>query len=82
MELEKYWSDAVEILECAGITEMRQPHYFMGLYPYTYSEGLTLGMKTPLELAMMVGVNLVTDQTLIDVIGEVSTLIDDIYFLF
>jgi oligoendopeptidase F len=24
---------------------MRQPHYFIGLYPYTYSAGLTLGTK-------------------------------------
>jgi oligoendopeptidase F len=22
---------------------MRQPHYYMGLYPYTYSAGLTIG---------------------------------------
>ena len=22
---------------------MRQPHYYMGLYPYTYSAGLTVG---------------------------------------
>ncbi|MFA6800882.1 MAG: oligoendopeptidase F, partial [Acholeplasmataceae bacterium] len=27
----------------AGLTWMRQPHYFMGLYPYTYSAGLTVG---------------------------------------
>jgi oligoendopeptidase F len=27
--------------EGAGLTWMRQPHYYMGLYPYTYSAGLT-----------------------------------------
>ncbi|WP_307190033.1 hypothetical protein [Geomicrobium sp. JCM 19038] len=25
----------------AELTWMRQPHYYMGLYPYTYSAGLT-----------------------------------------
>lgn len=43
--LKKFWGDAVEIPEWAGLTWMRQPHYFMGLYPYTYSAGLTLGTK-------------------------------------
>lgn len=28
--------------EGAGLTWMRQPHYYMGLYPYTYSAGLTV----------------------------------------
>lgn len=27
--------------EGASLTWMRQPHYYMGLYPYTYSAGLT-----------------------------------------
>jgi oligoendopeptidase F len=31
----------VEIDEGASLTWMRQPHYYMGLYPYTYSAGLT-----------------------------------------
>ncbi|MDY0209786.1 MAG: oligoendopeptidase F [Acholeplasma sp.] len=43
--LRKFWGDAVEIPDYAGLTWMRQPHYFMGLYPYTYSAGLTLGTK-------------------------------------
>ncbi|MCV2232885.1 oligoendopeptidase F [Paracholeplasma manati] len=43
--LRQFWGDAVEIPEWAGLTWMRQPHYFMGLYPYTYSAGLTLGTK-------------------------------------
>ncbi len=43
--LKEFWGDAVEIPEWAGLTWMRQPHYFMGLYPYTYSAGLTLGTK-------------------------------------
>ena len=36
-----FWGDAVEIDEGAKLTWMRQPHYYMGLYPYTYSAGLT-----------------------------------------
>ena len=39
--LENFWGDAVEIDDGAGLTWMRQPHYYMGLYPYTYSAGLT-----------------------------------------
>src|SRR5690625_1879763 len=40
--IENFWGDAAVIDEGAGLTWMRQPHYYMGLYPYTYSAGLTL----------------------------------------
>ncbi|MFS0671950.1 oligoendopeptidase F [Ornithinibacillus sp. 179-J 7C1 HS] len=40
--LENFWGDAVTFDEGAGLTWMRQPHYYMGLYPYTYSAGLTV----------------------------------------
>ena len=40
--LQSFWGDAVTINEGAELTWMRQPHYYMGLYPYTYSAGLTL----------------------------------------
>lgn len=40
--LQNFWGDAVEIDDDAGLTWMRQPHYYMGLYPYTYSAGLTV----------------------------------------
>ncbi|ODG93500.1 MULTISPECIES: oligoendopeptidase F [Bacillaceae] len=39
--LKEFWGDSVEIDEGASLTWMRQPHYYMGLYPYTYSAGLT-----------------------------------------
>lgn len=39
--LRTFWGDSVTIDEHAGMTWMRQPHYYMGLYPYTYSAGLT-----------------------------------------
>lgn len=39
--LKDFWGDSVIIDEGAGLTWMRQPHYYMGLYPYTYSAGLT-----------------------------------------
>lgn len=41
--LQEFWGDEVEIDEGARLTWMRQPHYYMGLYPYTYSAGLTIG---------------------------------------
>ena len=40
--LEKFWGDAVTINEGAELTWMRQSHYYMGLYSYTYSAGLTV----------------------------------------
>ena len=43
--LEKFWGDAVEITDDAALTWMRQPHYYMGLYPYTYSAGLTVATQ-------------------------------------
>lgn len=39
--LADFWGDAVELDEGASLTWMRQPHYYMGLYSYTYSAGLT-----------------------------------------
>jgi oligoendopeptidase F len=41
--LEGFWGGVVEIDYGARLTWMRQPHYYMGLYPYTYSAGLTCG---------------------------------------
>ncbi|WP_274309767.1 oligoendopeptidase F [Solibacillus daqui] len=43
--LEAFWGDTVEINEGAELTWMRQPHYYMGLYPYTYSAGLTISTQ-------------------------------------
>lgn len=43
--LEEFWGDAVVINEGAELTWMRQPHYYMGLYPYTYSAGLTISTQ-------------------------------------
>lgn len=40
--LSDFWGDAVKIDDAASLTWMRQPHYYMGLYPYTYSVGLTV----------------------------------------
>ncbi|MBP5732938.1 MAG: oligoendopeptidase F, partial [Lachnospiraceae bacterium] len=40
--LKEFWGDEVELTECAELTWMRQPHYYMGLYSYTYSAGLTI----------------------------------------
>ena len=43
--LQKFWGEDVEINEGSELTWMRQPHYYMGLYPYTYSAGLTIGTQ-------------------------------------
>lgn len=43
--LEKFWGDDVKIIDGAELTWMRQPHYYMGLYPYTYSTGLTVATE-------------------------------------
>lgn len=102
--LEKFWGDEVEINEGAELTWMRQPHYYMGLYPYTYSAGLTIatevskrvlsgdekaledwkkvlkagGIKTPVELAKMAGVDISTDAPLLDTIEHIGSIIETI----
>ncbi len=43
--LELFWGEDVEITKGAELTWMRQPHYYMGLYSYTYSAGLTVATQ-------------------------------------
>ena len=43
--LTKFWGDDVKIIDGAELTWMRQPHYYMGLYSYTYSAGLTIATE-------------------------------------
>jgi oligoendopeptidase F len=43
--LEGFWGDSVKLNDGAELTWMRQPHYYMGLYPYTYSAGLTIATE-------------------------------------
>lgn len=43
--LSTFWGDAVEIDDDAALTWMRQAHYYMGLYSYTYSAGLTISTQ-------------------------------------
>jgi oligoendopeptidase F len=40
--LESFWGEDITITEGAELTWMRQLHYYRGLYPYTYSAGLTI----------------------------------------
>lgn len=40
--LVNFWGDTVEFDKERELTWMRQGHYYMGLYPYTYSAGLTV----------------------------------------
>ena len=43
--LEKFWGDEVELMPGAELTWMRQPHYYNGLYSYSYSAGLTIATE-------------------------------------
>ncbi len=102
--LEKFWGDAVELTGGAELTWMRQPHYYMGLYSYTYSAGLTIATqvckriekegqpavddwkkvlaagstKPPVELAAMAGIDISTDEPLLDTIETIGDMIDEI----
>jgi oligoendopeptidase F len=48
--LARFWGDTVEIDDGARMTWMRQPHYYMGLYPYTYSVGLVASTAMALRV--------------------------------
>ena len=102
--LKKFWGDAVEISDDAALTWMRQPHYYMGLYSYTYSAGLTVATqacrrieeegapavedwkkvlaagstKDPVGLAALAGIDITTDGPLLDTIGRIGSIIDEI----
>jgi oligoendopeptidase F len=43
--LKKFWGDEVELTENCELTWMRQPHYYMGLYSYSYSASLTIATQ-------------------------------------
>lgn len=43
--LKKFWGDEVELTEGCELTWMRQPHYYMGLYSYSYSASLTIATQ-------------------------------------
>ncbi len=102
--LENFWGEDVELPPGSELTWMRQPHYYMGLYSYTYSAGLTIATevcrrieeegqtavddwkrvlaagstKTPVELARMAGVDITTDEPLLDTIARIGGMIDEI----
>lgn len=48
--LTEFWGDAIEIDDDAALTWMRQAHYYMGLYSYTYSAGLVISTVGYLNL--------------------------------
>ena len=48
--LNQFWGDAVEIDDDAALTWMRQSHYYMGLYSYTYSAGMVISTTGYLNL--------------------------------
>ena len=48
--IKEFWGNDFEIGDDAGLIWMRQPHYYIGLYPYTYSAGLTIGTAMAKQL--------------------------------
>ena len=48
--LSQFWGDAIDIDDDAALTWMRQSHYYMGLYSYTYSAGLVIATSGYLHL--------------------------------
>lgn len=102
--LEEFWGGEVEIDDGARLTWMRQPHYYMGLYPYSYSAGLTVGtavakmieeqgqpvvdtwlevlksggIKPPVELAKMAGVDMTKPEAIRKAIDYVGSLVDKV----
>lgn len=49
--MQNFFGDSLTINEGAELTWMRQPHYYFGLYPYTYSAGLTIGTAVANKIA-------------------------------
>lgn len=49
--LRDFWGDAVDIDDTAGLTWLRQQHYYMGLYPYTYAAGQSIASLYQVRLA-------------------------------
>ena len=49
--LQEFWGDTLEIDDGARMTWMRQPHYYMGLYAYTYSVGLVASTAMAAQVA-------------------------------
>lgn len=49
--LQEFWGEDVEMTAGAERTWMRQPHYYRGLYSYTYSAGLTVGTAVSLRIS-------------------------------
>jgi len=102
--LDEFWGGEVEIDDGAKLTWMRQPHYYMGLYPYSYSAGLTVGtavaemikeqgqpvvetwlkvlksggIKPPVELAKMAGVDMTKPDAIRKAVDYVGKLVDEV----
>lgn len=102
--LKRFWGDTVDIDDDAALTWMRQSHYYMGLYSYSYSASLTIAtqaflryqqegkaqikrwleflklgdQKTPLEAALVAGVDVSTSEPLANTIAFLDETVDKI----
>ena len=45
-----FWGDALQLDDNSDLTWMRQSHYYMGLYSYTYSASLTVSTQAFLRI--------------------------------
>lgn len=105
--LQDFWGEDVELIEGAELTWMRQPHYYLGLYSYTYSAGVTIatqmykriekegdkaisdwkkamcagGSLSPVELAALLKIDILTETPLMDTIKTIGGYIDEICVL-
>lgn len=48
--IDEFWGGMVEIDDTARTVWMRQSHYYRGLYPYSYSAGLTIGTMVAMNI--------------------------------
>lgn len=46
----RFWGDALQLDDNSDLTWMRQSHYYMGLYSYTYSASLTVSTQAFLRI--------------------------------
>ncbi|MCL6452607.1 MAG: hypothetical protein K6T78_03145 [Alicyclobacillus sp.] len=49
--LSEFWGDVLTVDDGARLAWMRQPHYYMGLYPYTYALGLSISTAAAQAIA-------------------------------
>lgn len=104
---QQFFGDALELNPGTELTWMRQSHYYMGLYSYTYSASLTIatqaflnikkegqpainrwldflkagGSKDPVAMAAVAGIDITSDEPLLNTINYLDQTVDQIIAL-